>query len=279
MRFNPRFIIAAVVALIAAVTYYSQRSTNEVTGEVQHVSISPDQEAALGLQAVPEMTQQFGGEVDHPVNDYVESVGQRVVRQSEASRGPYEYDFHVLADPETINAFALPGGQVFITLGLLRRLTSEAELAGVLGHEVGHVVGRHGAEHLSKQQLTAGLVGAVGVATYDPENPQGSQQRAIMAAAIAQMVNMKFGREDELESDALGVRFMKAAGYDPRGMTRLMQVLAEGGGSRGQPEFFSTHPSPENRMERLEAVIQQAGGPGGETGEERFRQEVLRYTQ
>lgn len=175
MRLNPRIIIAVVVALLSAVTYYSTRSTNEVTGEVQHVSISPDQEAALGLQAVPEMTQQFGGELDHPMNDYVESVGQRVVRQSEAASGPYTYDFHVLADPETINAFALPGGQVFITLGLLRRLTSEAELAGVLGHEVGHVVGRHGAEHLAKQQLTAGLVGAVGVATYDPENPGASQ--------------------------------------------------------------------------------------------------------
>lgn len=276
MRLSPRIIIAVVVALLAAVSYYASRSTNEVTGEVQHVSISPDQEAALGLQAVPEMTQQFGGELDHPMNDYVESVGQRVVRQSEAAGGPYTYDFHVLADPETINAFALPGGQVFITLGLLRRLTSEAELAGVLGHEVGHVVGRHGAEHLAKQQLTAGLVGAVGVATYDPENPAASQQRAAMAAAVAQMVNMKYGREDELESDVLGVRFMTAAGYDARGMLRLMQVLAEGGGGR-QPEFFSTHPSPENRMERLQALINQ-NRAGGDLGEERFRDAVLRHT-
>ncbi|MFN2399298.1 MAG: M48 family metalloprotease [Gemmatimonadaceae bacterium] len=275
MRLSPRIIIAVVVALLAAVSYYSSRSTNEVTGEVQHVSISPDQEAALGLQAVPDMTQQFGGELDHPMNDYVESVGQRVVRQSDAASGPYKYDFHLLADPETINAFALPGGQVFITLGLLRKLTSEAELAGVLGHEVGHVVGRHGAEHLAKQQLTAGLVGAVGVATYDPENPAASQQRAAMAAAVAQMVNMKYGRADELESDALGVRFMSAAGYDARGMIRLMQVLAEGAGSR-QPEFFSTHPNPENRMERLQALISE-NQAGGDLGEERFRDAVLRH--
>lgn len=97
-----------------------------------------------------------------------------------------------------------------------------------------------------------------------------------MAAAVAQMVNMKYGREDELESDGLGVRFMTAAGYDARGMLRLMQVLAEGGGSR-QPEFFSSHPSPENRMERLQALIGQSRA-GGDLGEDRFRDAVLRHT-
>ena len=280
MRGGIRFIIAIVVALFGAVTYFSSKSTNEVTGEVQHISITPEQEIALGLQAEPDMAQQFGGEVDpnHPVSRYVEEIGQRVVRQSAAGKGPYKYDFHLLADPETINAFALPGGQVSITVGLLKRLTNEAELAGVLGHEVGHVVGRHSAEQLSKQRFAQTLVGAVGVASFDPNNPRSTVQNAAIAQAVSQMVNMKFGREDELEADALGVKLMKQGGYDPRGMAELMQVLAQAGGGGRTPEFFSTHPNPENRLARINEMIQQQGGAtGGDVGEARFRENVLQY--
>ena len=270
MRRSPRLIIAIVIALFSAVTYFTQRSTNEVTGEVQRISITPEQEIALGLQSEPEMAQQFGGAIDHAVvDDYVAAVGERVVSRSAAAKSPYRYNFHLLADPETINAFALPGGQIFITVGLLRRLSSEAQLAGVLGHEVGHVVGRHSAEHMAKAQFTQGLIGAVGVGTGDLSAQQ-------VAAVVGQAVNMKYGRQDELESDSLGVVFMQDADYDPRGMMRLMQVLAEAGGARSQSEFFSTHPNPENRMQRLEALIAQTGG-GGETAEDRFQQNVLKY--
>ena len=165
MRRGGSLIVAIIMALFGAITYFSSRSTNEVTGDVQHISIAPDQEVALGLQAFPEMAQEFGGEIDQPtINDYVEQVGQKIVAGSDAAKGPYKYDFHVLADPRTVNAFALPGGQVSITVGLLRRLHNEAELAGVLGHEIGHVVGRHGAAQLSKQQLTQTLVGAAPIA-------------------------------------------------------------------------------------------------------------------
>ncbi|HET7456907.1 MAG TPA: M48 family metallopeptidase [Gemmatimonadaceae bacterium] len=281
MRGSPRLLIAIVIAIFGAITYYSSRSTNEVTGEVQHINITPDQEIALGLQAAPEMFQEFGGEIDptHPVSQYVEQVGQRVVAQSDAHKTPYKYDFHVLADPQTINAFALPGGQVSITVGLLRQLKNEAELAGVLGHEVGHVVARHGAEQLSKQQFAQTLVGAAGVAAYDPNHPASSAQRAAMAAAVAQMVNMRFGRQDELEADALGVTEMKKAGYDPEGMAELMQILEQAGGGSRQPEFFSTHPNPENRLARIQTEIQQVGGPGGDKGADRFQANVLKYMQ
>jgi predicted Zn-dependent protease len=281
VRGGPRLLIAIVIAIFGAVTYYSSRSTNEVTGEVQHVSITPDQEIALGLQAAPEMFQEFGGEIDpsHPVSKYVEEVGQRVVARSAAHGTPYKYDFHVLADPQTINAFALPGGQVSITVGLLRQLRNEAELAGVLGHEVGHVVARHGAEQLSKQQFAQTLVGAAGVAAYDPNDPRSSAQRAAMAAAVAQLVNMRFGRQDELEADALGVKEMKEAGYDPEGMAELMKILESAGGGSRQPEFFSTHPNPENRLARIQAEIQQVGGQGGDVGADRFQTNVLKYMQ
>ena len=147
----------------------------------------------------------------------------------------------------------------------------------MLGHEIGHVVGRHSAEQLSKQRFTATLVGAAGVATFDPSNPRSSAQTAAIAAAVAQMVNMRFGRQDELDSDALGVKFMKESRYDPRGMAQLMKVLAEAGNGARQPEFFSTHPNPENRLARLEELIRQNGGPGGEVGTEEFGRRAGAY--
>jgi len=278
VRRGSSLIVAIIVAIIGAITYFSSKSTNEVTGEVQHVNIAPDQEVALGLQAFPEMAQQFGGEIDQAViNNYVESVGQRVVQQSDAKDTPYKYDFHVLADPQTINAFALPGGQVSITLGLLGRLHNEAELAGVLGHEVGHVVARHGAEQLAKSQLSQTLVGAATIAAYDPDNPNRSASNAAVAAAIGQLVSMRFGRQDELEADALGVRLMKEAGYDTRGMHDLLVTLEKLNQGGNAPEFFSTHPNPENRLARVDDLIKTNGGTGGDVGDDRFQQNVLRF--
>lgn len=276
-RNSAQLVMALVIAIGGAVTYLTSRSTNPVTGESQHVSLSPDQERVLGLQAMPAMAQQFGGVVDHPViSAYVEGVGERIVRQSDAAKGPYSYSFHVLADPQTVNAFALPGGQVSVTLGLLRRLKTEAQLAGVLAHEVGHVIMRHGAEQLSKQQLSQALVGAIGVATYDPNDPSSARNAAV-AAAVAQLVSMRFGRQDEIEADSVGVHLMAQAGYDPRGMIELMQVLSSAGGGSRQPEFFSTHPNPENRIARLEEEIRRLGAVKGDEGAARFQANVLRY--
>jgi predicted Zn-dependent protease len=171
----------------------------------------------------------------------------------------------VLNDPETINAFALPGGQVFITEGLLRRLKTDGQLAGVLGHEIGHVVARHGAEHIAKEQLTQGLTGAAVLATYDPSDPS-SRGSAAVAAVIGQLVTMRFGRQDELEADRLGVRFSSEATYDPRSMIELMKILEESSKGNQPPEFFSTHPNPENRIQRIQAAIQEQypnGVPAG----------------
>jgi beta-barrel assembly-enhancing protease len=250
-----RLIIAAIVAIVSIITYYSQRAPNPVTGEVQHVDLSPEQEVALGLQAAPEMAQQHGGlHPDAEAQAVVDRVGRRIVERSAAHDSPYQYEFHVLADENTINAFALPGGQVFITAGLLKRMQTEGQLAGVLGHEIGHVVARHGAEHLAKARLTQGLTGAAVLATYDPDNP-ASRNSAAVAALIGNLVNMRFGRNDELESDKLGVRFSSEAGYDPRAMLEVMRVLAESASGPRPPEFFSTHPNPERRVERIQAAI------------------------
>ena len=238
-----------VIAIIAIVGYYASSQTNPVTGETQRVNLSPDQEIALGLQAAPQMAAQHGGAVQSgPDADKVRRVGNQIVHNSVAKNSPYQFDFHLLADPQTINAFALPGGQIFITRALYNRLETEGQLAGVLGHEVGHVIERHGAEHMAKQQLTQGLVGAAAAASDNPNS-------AVIAQAIGSMLNMKYGRDDELESDEWGLQLMAESGYDPRAMVGVMKILASASGGSRQPEFMSTHPNPHNRIEKIEANI------------------------
>lgn len=258
-----RLVIGVLLALFALVSYLSKSTRNELTGEVQQVSMSPQKEIATGLAAVPSLERRYGGASGGELTRYVASVGERVVSRSDARKTPYQFRFIVLADQQTVNAFALPGGPVFITEALLRRLPDEAALAGVLGHEIGHVVARHGAQQLAKSELAQGLVTAAAVASED-------QRQARLAAAVGQLVVMKYGRDDELQSDALGVRFMAQAGYDARAMVDVLTVLKQLASGGRQPEFFSTHPNPENRIGEVEAAIT-AAPQGGERRAGEFR--------
>jgi predicted Zn-dependent protease len=248
--------MAAAIAIFSLISYFGTTQNNPITGETQHINITPEQEIALGLQAAPEMEQQFGGEDENPRDQaIVDEIGNRIVQNSPAGQSPYQFDFHLLDDDQTINAFALPGGQVFITRALYDKLQTEGELAGVLGHEIGHVVGRHSAEQIAKTQLTEGLTGAAVIAAYDPNNP-ASANSAQIALLVGQLVNLKFGRDDELEADKFGVCFMKDTGYDPNEMISLMQILEASSSGNEPPEFFSTHPSPANRIQRIQEDIQ-----------------------
>jgi predicted Zn-dependent protease len=248
--------MAGVIALVSLISYFGSRQDNPVTGETQYIGITVEQEIALGLQAAPQMAAEFGGlDPDQQAQALVDQLGNQIVQSSAASGTPYEFEFHLLEDDQTINAFALPGGQIFITRALFDQLQTEGELAGVLGHEIGHVVARHSAEHIAKAQLTEGLTGAAVLATYDPENP-ASAGSAQVAVLIGQLVNLKFGREDELESDFLGVCFINDTGYDPSELIRVMEVLAASRQGDQPPEFFSTHPNPENRVQRIQTAIQ-----------------------
>ncbi len=251
-----RLIFAAIIAAVSLFSYFGSRQDNAVTGETQYIDITVDQEIALGLQAAPQMAAEFDG-LDASAADQaiVDDVGNAIVASSPAGQTPYEFDFHLLADTETINAFALPGGQVFITRALYDKFQTEGELAGVLGHEIAHVVARHSAEHIAKAKLTEGLTGAAVIATYDPQNP-ASAGSAQVAMLLGQLINLKFGRDDELESDFLGVCFMNDSGYNPQEMVRVMQVLAESRQGNQPPEFFSTHPNPDQRIERIQAAVQ-----------------------
>jgi predicted Zn-dependent protease len=244
-----RLVVAAIIALFAVITYFGSTTENPLTGEKQRVAMTPEQEIALGYQSAPQMAAQMGGvSRNAQAVALVQRVGEGLVRQSVAAKSPYKFSFHVLADPKTVNAFALPGGPVFITEGLLRLLKTEAELGGVLGHEIGHVIARHSSEHLAKQQLTQGLLGALVVGSGDYSTAQIGQ-------VVGNMISMSYGRDDELEADALGIRIMVEGGFDPRGMIRVMEVLAKASGGSRQPEFFSTHPAPENRAERIKQAI------------------------
>ncbi len=247
MNYKARILIGIVIALVAVVSYFMKTDENPVTGEKQKVSLTVDEEIRLGIQSAPEMIQEFGGEYrDKKLQDMVDRVGNKLVQSTEAGKSPYKFDFHLLADANTVNAFALPGGQIFITYALLSRLKNEDQLAGVLGHEIGHVVNRHSAEHIAKQELTQGLIQATDIATGDP---------SMITRFVGSMVNMKYGREDELESDEYGVKYMVQAGYNPAAMIEVMQILKDASGGSGQPEFMSTHPSPDNRIEKLKELI------------------------
>lgn len=246
-----RLMIALAVAVFSLISYFGSSTYNPVTGETQYISLAPHQEIALGLQARPQLIQQYGGLYPNQADqDQVDRIGYLLVNNSEVQATGWNFEFHLLNDDQTINAFALPGGQVFITYALYSRLESEGQLAGVLGHEIAHVVARHGAQNLAKAGLTQGLIGAVGTGT-------GRQDAARMAQMVGQMVNMKYGRDDELQSDYLGVKFMVNGGYDPRSFVSVMEILERSTGGSRQPEIFSTHPHPENRIERIHLAIRE----------------------
>lgn len=257
MRGVIKYIIALLVAAISLFTYWCNTDQNEFTGEEQHVDMSVEQEIALGLQAAPEMAEQYGGlHPDTEAAAAVKAIGRKLVQDTRVSETPYEFDFHLLADENTVNAFALPGGQIFITAGLLKRLETEGQLAGVLAHEIGHVVARHSAQQIAKAKLSQGLTGAAAIATYDPDDPS-SRSGAVAAAMVAKLLNMSYGRDDELESDRLAVRLTGKAGYDPRAMIEVMRILEQASGGARGPEFMQTHPNPGNRVAEIQKAIEQ----------------------
>ena len=245
-----RIFIGLAIVAFAFIQRCSNRETNPYTGREQTINMSSEQEIAIGLQSVPQMIQDFGGLYpDQRLQTLVDAVGNRLVQNSLARETPYQYDFHLLADSKTINAFALPGGQCFITYALFSQL-NEDQLAGVLGHEIAHVVGRHSAERLAESTFWQTLATGASVG-----GDMGS-----LVGSIGQNTLLQNGRDDELESDELGVLMMIQAGYDPNEMIEVMRILKKAAGPNRVPEFQSTHPDPENRIEKIRAAIKKYKG-------------------
>ncbi len=262
-----RLGIALIIAIVSVIGYFGSTQMNPVTGEKQHIAMSTEQERAMGFQSAPEMARQFGGlDPDEKAQAIVQRLGTEIQANSSAAKAPFKIQAFLLADGRTINAFALPGGPVFITRALFDKLQSRGELAGVLGHEIGHVVARHSAEQMAKQRLTQGIAGAAQVGVTDPNDPRSYAAGAAIAGA-ANLLNLKYTRDDEKEADKLGVKFMAEAGYDPRALIGVMQVLdkASSGSSNG-PDFLKTHPAPANRIPLIKQEIERefpSGVPGG----------------
>lgn len=251
-----RSLVAVLAVTLALVTGCT---TNPATGDRFINYYSPSEERQLGAQLAPEFTEQFGGEVpSEELQSYVADIGYRMAKETEDYFPSLEWEF-ILLNSEVVNAFALPGGKVFFTRGLAEKLTSEAQMAGVLGHEIGHVTAQHGVQRMSQvinfNIILAGAAVAVGVADEDSDLRKYGQIGVPALAIGGNIVLLKYGRDQESQADALGMRYMTRVGYDPRGQLEVMQILAGLSGGARPPEFLSTHPYPETRVDRIRRAL------------------------
>ncbi len=226
-------------------------SHNAAFGGSQLNFYSQDQEIAMGRQAAQQVNQTMGLYPDSNLQRYVNELGKKLAATSERPNLPWE--FHIVNDP-AVNAFALPGGFIYVTRGLLASVTNEAQLAGVIGHEIGHVTAQHQLHEMSKQQI-ASLGLAIGAAVSPTVNQFGG-----LISQGMQLLFLSYSRGDENQADQLGVRYMNRAGYDPHQMANVMamldQVTKQEGGS-GTPEWLQTHPNPGNREQHVEQLAAQ----------------------
>ena len=233
---------------------------NPVTGKNEISLVSEGQEIEMGRQAAQEVAQSIGFVDDPELQAYVAGIGKRMAAKSERPNLPWE--FHVVNDA-AVNAFALPGGFIYVTRGLLTYMNSEAELATVLGHEIGHVTARHSVQQISKAQLATLGLGVGSILSSD------IAQFAGLASQGLGVLFLKYGRDAENQADQLGFKYALGSNYDVREMGNVFQTLnrasqAGGGGGR-LPEWLSTHPNPENRVARTQQRLDTLQAPLGST--------------
>ena len=238
---------------------------NPATGERQLTLMSEAQEIQMGRQTHPEVLATFGPYDNLEWQAYIQELGASIAANSE--RPNLDWTFTVLDDP-VVNAMALPGGFIYVNRGILAHFNSEAELASVLGHEIGHVTARHSMEQMSRAQLAQLGLGVAAIASED------FRQYAGLASQGINLLFLKFGRDDENQSDELGLRYMVRSGYDPHempGVFKTLDRMSQGTGIQGTPEWMSTHPDPGNRVQNIDSRIaklppdQQQGKVGRES--------------
>ncbi len=242
MRKGTCFLFALTVAVTAAC------ATNPVTGKRQMSLLSEAEELAIGQQQDAEIRREMGVYNDPALQAYVSEIGQDLARVSHRPNLPWTF---TIVDSPAINAFALPGGYVYLTRGLLAYLDDESELAGVLGHEIGHVTARHAAQAYTRQaQANLGLtILSIFVPSTRPFTDLGATGLGVLF--------LKHGRDAELEADRLGVEYGSSAGWDPTGVPRFLSTLArvDALGEDGVPNWLSTHPDPGSRVGQAAPVV------------------------
>lgn len=243
------FLAVALVSLVAA-------GCGSAGGGSDFNLISIEEEWQLGAQLSQDVGRQVRLNNDPAVNAYIRDMGQKIVAQAAPPFNQLPWHFHVVQD-DAINAFAIPGGHVYINTGLIKNADNAAELAGVMAHEISHVLARHSTEQLSRQYGLSVIAGAV-----LGQNP--GQLAQIAAQIVAGGALARFSREAEEEADRIGIQAMAAAGYNPNGMASMFEELLEH--RQGQPsrveQFFSTHPLTEDRIRASRNRAAQIGNRG-----------------
>ncbi len=250
MRYSSMWRAAFAAAFVGTLVACS---VNPATGKRQFNALSRDEEIAMGVSEGPKFTAEFGGAVpDAQLQAYVTNIGKALAAKTEGENPSLPWTFTLL-NTDDINAFALPGGKVFFTRGLAERLTSEAQMAGVLGHECGHVTARHTNDRMADSGLTSLIVsGTAAVLTKDQATADEISQ---VGQQVGGVVLLKFSRNEESEADALGMRYMSRLNYNPLAQRQVMEVLMKAMAGGRSPEILSTHPYPETRIERINAAL------------------------
>ena len=238
-----------VLILLAVFSLGCSRSV--VTGKKEFIAISTEEEIAMGQQSGPEFEKEFGDKVPNDrLQEYLQSVGGRLASVSDRAM-PYEFS---LLSSDTPNAFALPGGKIYVTVGLFKNMTNERQLAAVLGHEVVHVADKHSVKGLQRQ-MGAEILAELAGAAVGGEKAQTAEAAAKITTG---MVNLKYDRGMESEADAYGVKYMVRAGYNPWGMVELLETLQSL--SNSNPglfgDLFATHPLTETRIKEARQIVQ-----------------------
>jgi predicted Zn-dependent protease len=250
-----------VLSVILSVVFVGCQ-VNPVTGEKEFNLYSVQQQEKMGAEYSKEVEKELGQSfADKQLQSYLDSVGQRIARVCHTPDEGFSYK---AIDSNTVNAFALPGGYIYITTGLLKELNTEAQLAGILAHETAHVTCRHSAVMMSRAVVINAGVSAAG------RGVAGS-----VASIVSQLEGMSYSRANERQADQVGLDYLVKAGYTPYGMTETMEILQRQS-QTWTIEFFSTHPNPENRIGYLQERIYTQGYRGeGLIGKTEYRTNVL----
>jgi predicted Zn-dependent protease len=246
-------------------------ATNPVTGRREISFMSEAQEISIANESDSQIKEEMGVYNDPELQRYVSEIGWKMARISERPNLPWRF---TVVDVPAVNAFAVPGGAIYITRGILPFLDNEAELAGVLGHEIGHVTARH-----SAQQYTRQITGQVGLLALNILVPAARPFGDLGAQALG-VLFLRYGRDDELQADGLGAKYESALGWDPEGVPAFLSTLGRldeaAGDRRGVPNWLSTHPDPLSRVDEIQPVVQQlkAAAPAAATNRESFLQRI-----